>query len=140
MEFTHERHTENTLIYDNKGLLTGMEKLSAWNYITPNITLRAEWDIESVILMLYKELNIHLIFKHVKIYQDHNAPAEGLSVESCLNIEANRLATEYMQEDKTRQLIVALFPSAKAHLIINDATVTRKIPQAIRFKAGSFKI
>jgi hypothetical protein len=45
-----------------------------------------------------------------------------------------------MEEDKTRRPIVALFPSAKAHLIINEATVTCKIPQAIRFEAGSLKI
>jgi hypothetical protein len=42
-----------------------------------------------------------------------------------------------MQEDLIRRPTVALFPAAKAQLLIQDVSVTRKIPQAIRFAAGS---
>jgi hypothetical protein len=35
-----------------------------------------------------------------------------------------------MLEDQTRRPIVELFPSAKAQLIIQGASVTRKLPQA----------
>jgi hypothetical protein len=59
------------------------------------------------------------------------------SLESRLNVEADRLATKYMKEDLTRRPRVALFPSAKAQLIIQNASVTRKIPQAIRYAVGS---
>jgi hypothetical protein len=75
-------------------------------------------------------------FVHVMSHQDEGTPVANLPLESRLNVEADRLATEYMQEDPTRRPIVALFPSAKAQLIIQDASVTRKIPQAIRYAAG----
>jgi hypothetical protein len=41
------------LICNNEGLLIRIEKTLAWSYLQPNVTLRAEWDIESVILETY---------------------------------------------------------------------------------------
>jgi hypothetical protein len=52
-------------------------------------------------------------------------------------VEADQLATEYMQEDLIRPPNVTLFPSAKAQFLIEDVSVTRKIPQSIRYAAGS---
>jgi hypothetical protein len=36
---------------NNEGLLIRIEEATEWNSMKPNVTLRAEWDIESVILM-----------------------------------------------------------------------------------------
>jgi hypothetical protein len=88
----------------------------------------------------YRELDMKFIFHHVKSHQDDDTPTDHLTLESRLNVEADRLATEYMQEDQTRRPIVTLFPTAKAQLIMKGASVTRKIPQAIRFAAGSILI
>jgi hypothetical protein len=104
------------------------------------MTLRAEWDIESVILKLYKELEIKFTFMHVKSHQDDEMPTANLSLESRLNVKADWLATAYMQEDLTCRPVVALFPTAKVQLIIREASVTRQIPQAIRFAAGGTDI
>ena len=95
------------------------------------MTLLAEWDVESIILDLYKELGIQFVFKHVKSHQDDDTPTANLPLKTRLNIETNRLAAEYMIKDETHQPIVTLFPTAKAHLIIQDVTVTRNLPQAI---------
>jgi hypothetical protein len=135
-EFKRERNTTNMLVCDNEGLLKRIEKANEWTYTTPNVTLRAEWDIESVILEQLTELNMKFIFFHVHSHQDDEIPLANLSLESRLNVEADRLATEYMQEDHIRRPQVALFPSAKAQLLINDVSITRKIPQSIRFAAG----
>jgi hypothetical protein len=93
----------NILICDNEGLLIRViEEVAAWTYTTPNVvTLRAEWDIiKSVILATYKELNMKFIFMHVKSHhQDDDTPTANISLESCLNMEADCLATSYMQED-----------------------------------------
>jgi hypothetical protein len=137
LEFHRERRTANYLICDNEGLLTRIEEAASWQYTTPNVTLRSEWDIESVILDTYKALNIHFVFVHVKSHQDDDTPAANLSLASRLNVKADRLATEYMKEDPIRRPIAALFPSAKAQLIIQSASVTRKIPQSIQMEAGS---
>jgi exonuclease III len=135
-EFPQYRSALNMIICDNQGLLKRIAQAVEWTYTTPNVTLRAEWDVESVILDMYRELGLHFNFKHVKSHQDDDTPSSNLSLECRLNVEADRLATEYMQEDHTRRPIVALFPSAKAQLLIQGASVTRKIPQAIRFAAG----
>jgi hypothetical protein len=93
-------------------------------YTTPNVTLWAEWDIESVIVSMYKELDMLFMFMHVKSHQDDVAPtAASLSLESRLNVEADRLAAEFMKEDLTRQLIKELFLSAKAQILIKDASI-----------------
>jgi hypothetical protein len=59
-------------------------------------------------------MNIRFEYVHLKSHQDDSTPVHGLSLEVRLNIEADRLATEYMTEDKERRPTVALFPSAKA--------------------------
>ncbi len=46
----------NKLICDNEGLLIRIEKTLTWTYLQPNVTLRSEWDIESVILDAYKNI------------------------------------------------------------------------------------
>ncbi len=135
-DFQRERRTTNIIICDNQGLLTRIEEAVEWTYTTPNVTLRAEWDIESVILNLYQELEINFTFMHVKSHQDDETTTANLSLESRLNVEADRLATAYMQEDLTRRPVVTLFPTAKVQPIIQEASVTRRIPQAIRFAAG----
>jgi hypothetical protein len=128
------------LICNNQWFLTWIKEATEWTYTTPNVTLRAEWDIESMILTLYRELNTKFTFVHVKSYQDDTIAIASLLLESRLNVEADRLATLFMKEDQTRRPIAKLFPSAKAQLIINDAPVTRKIPQAIRLTDGSIEI
>jgi hypothetical protein len=55
-------------------------------------------------------------------------------------VEADQLVTAFMREAQTRRPIAKLFPSAKPQLIIKDASVTQKIPHAIRFEAGSIEI
>jgi hypothetical protein len=92
------------------------------------MTLHAEWDM-------------NFAFVHVlKSHQDDDTPTAGLTLKSRLNVEAERLATEYMQEDPICRPHAALFLSAKAQLLIKLSSATRKIPQAIRMEAGSIVI
>jgi hypothetical protein len=60
-DFKRERNTTNMLICDNEGLLIRIEKANSWSYITPNVTLRAEWDVESLILEVLKELQMKFL-------------------------------------------------------------------------------
>ncbi len=139
--FQRDRHSRNILICDNQGLLQRISEAAAWPYTTPNVTLRAEWDVESVILVdLLRDLKLNFEYTHIKSHQDDGTAIANLSLESRLNVEADRLATEYMQEDLTRRPKVALFPSAKAQLLIHNVSITRKIPQSIRYAAGSKEI
>jgi hypothetical protein len=135
------------IICDNQGLLltilSSIEEAVEWNYITPNVTLWAKWDIKLVILQVYHELAMKFTFLNVKSHQDDAASEVSLSLvlDTRLNIEADWLATSaYIQEDTTRRPIAALFPSAKAQLLIKGKSLTRKLPQTIHFEAGSVGI
>jgi hypothetical protein len=91
-----------------------------------------------LILEVLTELQMKFLFIHVKSHQDDETPMANLSLDSRLNVEADRLVTKYMQEDLVRRPpTVNLFSSAKVQFLIKDVSVTRKIPQAIRFAAGS---
>jgi hypothetical protein len=50
-----------------------MEEVTKWSHTTPNMTLYAKWDIQSVILTMYKELVILFNFMHVESHQDDDA-------------------------------------------------------------------
>jgi hypothetical protein len=114
-DFTRDRHSTNVLVCDNQGLLQRNSEAVEWTYTTPNVTLHAEWDVESVIFEMHRELNMTFVYTHVMSHQDDDTETANLLLKSCLNVEADRLATKYMQEDLQRQPVVALFPSAKAH-------------------------
>jgi hypothetical protein len=90
-----------------------------------------------VILTDYKALKMAFVFKHVKSHQDDKTAVASLSFESRLNVKADRLATAYMVEDPTRRPKALLFESAAAQFLIKDVSVTQKLPQTIRFEAGS---
>jgi hypothetical protein len=126
--FTRHTQSRNIIICDNQGLLIRIEESSGWNYTTPNITLRPEWDTESVILATLKELGMQFKFMHVKSHQHDEALVTTLSLETRLTIKADRLATEYMKEDTERRPKVALFPSAKGQLKINNTTRNAQTP------------
>jgi hypothetical protein len=108
--------------------LTQIEEAIQWTYTTPNVTLQAEWDIESIILTTYKELDINFTFMHVKSHQDDDGPLKNLSLETRMNVEANKLATEYLQEAHPKHPITLLFPTAKCQLIVNKKIGYTKDP------------
>mgnify|MGYP000517995307 CR=1 FL=1 len=81
-QFTRDPRSKNTIICDNQGLLARIEEAAEWTYTTPNVSLRAEWDIESVILKLYKELERKFTIMHVKSHQDDEMLTANLSLEA----------------------------------------------------------
>ena len=128
LEWSTRRHCK--LICDNAGLLIRIETTLKWSHIHPNVTLRAEWDLESLILTMYRALGIQFLFTHVKSHQDDSIPVASLPLEVRLNVEADRLATEYLATSHS-QGRATLFPSAKCQLLVDGATVSRKLPNGL---------
>jgi hypothetical protein len=126
-----QRGVRDKLICNNQGLLTRIERATAWKYMTPNVTLSAEWDLESVIVDIYQELGITFEFTHVKSHQDDDGPVDALTLEAQLNVQADALATEALKHAPTYNKVM-LFPTAKCQLILDGVSITSKIPQAIR--------
>ncbi len=63
---------------------------------------------------------------HVKSHQDDDGPLESLSLKTRLDVEADRLAMEYLQQQQPRHPIALLFPTAKCQLIINERLLGHK--------------
>ncbi len=105
LEFLHQQTnfrrnalTTNQLICNNEGLLTRIKEVVQWTYTTPNMTQCTEWDIKSVILDTNKALAIHFSFIHLKSHQDDDIAGHNLSLDTRLNVEADSLGTEYLQQ------------------------------------------
>jgi hypothetical protein len=126
---------QSKLICNNKGLLMRIKKTMAWKYLQPKVTLRAKWDIESLILDFYRQLGWQFQFTHVRSHQDDSIPLCNLPMEAQQNVEADRLATEFLTVAKYAGR-ASLFPSAKCQLLIDGATVSQKLPMAIHFQVG----
>jgi hypothetical protein len=129
----------NKLICDNEGLLVRIEKTLSWSYLQPNATLSSEWDVKPVILETYRALGWKFAFQHVRSHQDDSVSAATLPLDVQLNIEADRLATDYLSTSEYAGN-ASLFPSAKCQLLINGDTISRQLPRAIRFQAGALPL
>jgi hypothetical protein len=74
-------------------------------------------------------MDLQFIFQHIKSHQDNNADLASLTLESQLNVKADKLATAFMVEDKTRQPIATLSP-----LAISIGTSTTHHQRCIYYK------
>jgi hypothetical protein len=96
--------------------------------------LNTEWDIKSFIIMTHRTIGWNFEFKHVHSHQDDSVALEDLPLEVRLNVEADWLATDYLSTSEY-QGRASLFPSAKYQLLLQGATVHRKLPNAIQYQA-----
>jgi hypothetical protein len=90
--------------------------------MTPNVTLGAKWELESVILDSYKQLGIPFSFMHVKSHQDNDGRVDSLMLKAQLNVQVVALPMEALKETPTHAM-ADLFPTKKCQLIIGGASV-----------------
>lgn len=67
-----------------------------------------------------------LTIEHVKGHQDTVTPAESLSLEATLNVDADALAGQYLQHHPTPHYKCHLFPHTHAHLHLDGHTITNQ--------------
>jgi hypothetical protein len=128
LEWTDARG--NKFICNNEGLLTSIESTIHWTYLQPKVMLCTEWDIKSVIITAHRAIGWTFEFKHIHSHQDDSVALEDLTHEVRLNVEANRLATDYLSTSKYLGW-ASLLLSAKCQLLIQGATLSSKLPNAI---------
>ena len=130
-----------TLYCDNKGAIEKVEKIyqardkPSWSkgIIHPLI---AEYDVLHEIAILFEAWNTPLSFQHIAAHQDSSMPYHELSIPAKLNIRADQLATRAVQMDKPRGTTLML-PNAGARVESSRGTITRKLPQTIRYNNGA---
>ena len=104
--------------------------------------LTSEWDIISMIRKTLHDLSSNgtrVLFEHIKSHQDNNTEYVDLSPKAQLNVDADRIATEYQEGCTLDRTKAPRLPTAQVQLQLNDregfegGTVTHNFKSAIRF-------
>ena len=96
--------------------------------------LSPEWDILIEIQRSLQKLP-GMRLEYVEGHQDRNTSYENLSLLAQLNIDADRLASEYNDTFSMRFPFTIMSPNVKAQLAFRDGTVTSKYDEAIEMEA-----
>ncbi|KAI2499830.1 hypothetical protein MHU86_14647 [Fragilaria crotonensis] len=93
-----------------------------------------EWDILIEIQQSLKRLpGVRL--EYIKGHQDEESSYENLSLLAQLNVDADRIASEYQELFSSRTPFAIMSPSVGAHLVLRDGTVTSKYSEVIEMEA-----
>ena len=94
--------------------------------------LQPKWDVLNEIWYTTKQWH-GIRIAHMKGHQDMATPAEQLSIEAILNVQADALAGRFLRQDPVPKPMCYMFPNTHAHLLlINDCTITYRYPLRIR--------
>ena len=73
-----------------------------------------------------------LTFSHVKDHQNNKTPYPQLTFDAQLNVDLDKLATDYLKNISTNQSQVSLYLSTKYLLFINSISIISKLKSHIR--------
>jgi hypothetical protein len=96
--------------------------------------LSAEWDVLNEIQHSLRILP-KVKLEYVRGHQDRLESYDALPITARLNIEADRIASQYHQDHRGNRPISPLFPHTRAHLLIDVGTVTSRYEEAIHLAA-----
>ena len=123
---------------DNKSILQRIkQRPDNLSSIFPNETLASEWDILIEIWHSLQGYNEHCepAFSHVKGHQDKNKPYQSLPLQAQLNVDADALATDFLQNNPDMDYSKALLmPHAGGLLHTARGTLTYKMKRALRME------
>jgi hypothetical protein len=87
------------IICDNQALVKIMQEQVRQEDAYPNLTISAEWDILSKIrtALNHNMMQTSIQSRHIKGHADNDQPYNKLTLMQQLNVNANRLANEYIQ-------------------------------------------
>ena len=101
---------------------------------TPNATLESSWDLLAEIWVAYRELGDRVQIGWVKGHQDNETPYEDLSLKAQLNVDADQLADQFIQDHPDLQYHQGpLLPTSGIQFNLPSGTVTSKLKRSIRW-------
>ena len=115
---------------DNQGLVTTMAKRNEYTTPYPNSTLQPDRDLIEEIHTTYQYLNI------AKGHQDSDTRYDELSIPAQFNVDADRLAEEYLETDPHKRRVSPLVPAARRLLHIPTETVHGHYTEKVREAAS----
>jgi hypothetical protein len=111
-----------------------MSKQATQEEAYPNMTISAEWDILSEIrTTIHQNMGSTSIqFQHIKGHADKHQPYAKLTLMQQLNVDADRLANEYIIQNQNKAYnIVPILPTSGIQLHMEEGTVTYQLKKTI---------
>jgi hypothetical protein len=122
---------------DSDSLLKRIQRALNRSWSNPSHCLASDFDLESGILDILSRLSIAFQFLHVKSHQDDATEVHLLPWEAQLNVQADALATDYLDNYADPSKLVPFIPASHASLIIDGETITRRFATRLRQAASS---
>ena len=121
---------------DNKALVNRVNNSpSRLQDAHPNSTLDAEWDTLMQIWETLQNFEAHNrpATSHIKGHQDKDKPYAELSLPAQLNVDADALANQFIQENLDLDYGIApMIPTAQVQLHMTQGTITHKMKRFLR--------
>jgi hypothetical protein len=134
-------HLHKTMILkfycDSQSLIDRIEKHRHQSWINPSNCLASDYDLESAIIEMLDILPITVRFTHVKSHQDDKTDINLLPWEAQMNVHADHLATDYLENYAEPSKIIPFIRPSKASLTIQGKTITRRFAYRLRLAASS---
>jgi hypothetical protein len=122
---------------DSQLLLKRIARSRNRSWINPTECLASDYDLESAIIELLDKLQLTIQFIHVKSHQDDKTDINLLPWEAQMNVHADGLATDYLDNYADPSKIVPFIRPSQASLTIQGETINRRCAQRLRLAASS---
>jgi hypothetical protein len=98
---------------------------------------KVDFDLESGILELINTLSISFQCLHVKSHQDDDTEIYLLPWAAQMNVHANSLATDFLDNYAEPSKVVPFIPASQASLTIHGEAITRRFATRLQHAANS---
>jgi hypothetical protein len=105
-------------------LLLRIQRLLHRPWVNPSQCLALDFNLKSGVLDNIVSLSISFQHLHVRSHQDDNTKVHLLPWEGQMNVHADTLATDYLDNCAEPSKIAPFIPAAQASLTINSKTIT----------------
>jgi hypothetical protein len=122
---------------DSESLLKRIQRALNRSWVNPSHCLSSDFDLESGILELINTLSISFQYLHVKSHQDDDTEIQLLPWAAQMNVHADSLATDFLDNYAKPSKLVPFIPPSQASLTIHGETITRRFATRLRHAANS---
>jgi hypothetical protein len=117
---------------DSESLFKRIRRALTRSWVNPSHCLASDFDLESGILKLINTLSISFQYLHVKSHQDDDTEIHLLPWAAQMNVQADSLATDFLDNYAEPSKLVPFIPASQASLSIHGETITRRFATRLR--------
>jgi hypothetical protein len=120
---------------DSKSLLLRIKRTLHRPWVNLSQCLASDFDLESGILDIIVSISFQHL--HVRSHQDDNIKVHLLPWEAQMNVHADAMATDHLDNCAEPSKIVPFIPASQASLTINGKTIARRHAKRLQQAASS---